>query len=309
MERGYFHSTPSPGLATEGSGLWVGQEGVCWVGVGRTGAIAQRWHHGVHRMWVSWGVGGEHGIHPVVQPQQPPWLAAERLGEGGAQGEVVSIFLPLTNPCPAPCCGAGAPGALPTDQDCPTVTCSCCSSLSPLSAVLEALTPGCSALTLHLSSLGCDSLADGVTRMGRSSEERSDSPWGCLKPLCCVFHPRAGHFAAPQAHPTVGARAGCLHRDTLFQLDAKYVPMFVCALKLGSAGELCAGRCPKLLEQAELASVIAPCAKNSLPDKDAFLGATGRILRVFRLAGPQRNPVPLSRWGVGWQLGKELARI
>lgn len=70
-----------------------------------------------------------------------------------------------------------------------------------------------------------------------------------------------------------------MHRDTLFQLGAKYVRVFVCALELGTAGEICAGRCPELLERAELASVIAPSAKNSFPNKDAFLEATGKALQ------------------------------
>lgn len=88
--------------------------------------------------------------------------------------------------------------------------------------------------------------------------------------------PQISHSSSPLAHFKAGA--GCLHRDTLFQLGAKYVPVFVCALQLGTAGEICAGRCPELLERAELASVIPPSAKNSFPNKDAFLGATGRAL-------------------------------
>lgn len=96
----------------------------------------------------------------------------------------------------------------------------------------------------------------------------------------------------------------------MFQPGAKYVPVFVCALKLGTDGEICAGRCPKLPEQVELASVIAPSAKNLLPDEDAFLGATGRILRGlgFVLLDPSATQL-CSRSGLwGWQLGKELAR-
>ena len=97
-----------------------------------------------------------------------------------------------------------------------------------------------------------------------------------------------------------------MHRDVLFQRGAKYVLVFVCALKLGTAGEICAGRCPKLPEQAELASVIAPSAKNSLPrqgripwgHRKDFEGAR------FHLAGPQCNPVALSPWFVGVAAGK-----
>lgn len=33
MEWSYFHSALRPGSATEGSGVCMGQEGVCWVGV------------------------------------------------------------------------------------------------------------------------------------------------------------------------------------------------------------------------------------------------------------------------------------
>ena len=69
-----------------------------------------------------------------------------------------------------------------------------------------------------------------------------------------------------------------MHRNMLFQLGAKYVLAFVCALELGTAGEICAGRCPELLERAELASVIAPNAKRSFPNEDAFLEATGKAL-------------------------------
>lgn len=100
--------------------------------------------------------------------------------------------------------------------------------LSPLAAILEALNPGFSALTSYLSFLEFNSPADGVTGVGHCSNEPTDPPWGRLKPLRCIFPPGpVGHFAGPQAHITVGARAGCLHRDMLFQPGAKYVLVFV----------------------------------------------------------------------------------
>lgn len=63
---------------------------------------------------------------------------------------------------------------------------------------------------------------------------------------------------------------------------------------------------PQAAEHAGLAAVIAPGAKNLLPDKDTVLGATGRILRGTRFChpGPLCNSVTLSSWFVGVAAGK-----
>ncbi|XP_009318109.1 PREDICTED: induced myeloid leukemia cell differentiation protein Mcl-1 [Pygoscelis adeliae] len=70
-----------------------------------------------------------------------------------------------------------------------------------------------------------NSPADGVAGLGRCSNEPTAPPWGCLNEASALrLPPPTGHFAAPQAHPTAEAGAGCLRRDALFQPGANLAP-------------------------------------------------------------------------------------
>lgn len=110
-------------------------------------------------------------------------------------------------------------------------------------------------------------------------------PWNppiLLKPLCPGF-PRSGHSRAPGAHPGPQGPAGTRRGRA--------------GTRCSSPGRVCAKawHClTKMFWALPELPVIAPGAKNLLPDKDAFLGATGRILRgtSFVLLDPQSHSCP-----------------
>lgn len=242
---------------------------------------------------------GEGCLGPLIVPRAPPRLSAE---PWGAQGRGFILLPSAQIPAPLP---QGYPSLSLSDHLCPRchpsgslqvppgASLGCRSAAtpafpSPVASACPAPFPVPGGFTSALFSPDLSSVApfpwSSPARPGVSLG------WAVLPgilPVCFGNSPAPGAHPAPRGPAgTRGGRAG-----TRCSSSGR-----VCVLRLGTASQKCAGRC-----QSSLLLLLVPRIR--FPDKDAFLGATGRILRgtSFVLLDPPVRP------GLGgWQWGQEL---